>query len=1665
MSDITSAPNKLTTSIVDAIKDLCKVGRYHDALSKAENEWGPITTWNSKEKTLIAIRLYANLGGGRKSDALLLNLWRKDKTSPDILNKICFYKLNNSGPIIAHEFAKKYESIILAENKYTPDLLAFKSLIQKIFMNYAMADALLDKAIVIDPTYSWLTSLKIQLLDVQNESALAKSQAEKHFDAYPSPYNMRVLSSILTKTDGINASIELYEQHAKHYQSANVWFDYAVLLAGNHDWPKCEFAIEQFEKLRIIKDKGDEQYFLSWKGQIAIHYQEIDKAIDFLSEHKGGYWKIVTENLKNSEGKLNRKVLDVPFLKQEHMTCAPTTMAAICRFWGQEFSSKEIADAICFDGTPDTKERQWLRGNNFYFQEFELESELAYALIESDIPFTLVTTHGFSAHLQAVIGFNKQVGTLYVMDPSSSIMQETLTKETIESEAYSGAHCIAFVPAEKSALLSSFTFPATDLYSLWDVYNVAAENNDYVTAKNTVEKLKEIAPEHRITLKVERIFAIWNNDKTTIFDLNNKLLAKFPNETVLLNSNFYCLRDSGKRDEGLTFLSDYVDNNINIDLLGALFNEIYNTNEHQALTAKSLHSLKRLGGYSAYSHWSLANYYWSQQNFELATEHYLYAYCLDETHSDYIESYFKASRYLKKEEETIEFLKERFNKYKIRSPLPAISLYKAYELLDQDHVGIEFLFEALEIHPDDNSLITYLSNKLIDRGLVDRFESIENQIKPHIDQKDFNELIARKNEQFGKFDLALAFFQNSFNDNPFIYKYANSYFSLLHKKGDIAQIDSIIEGLYAKDSQNNQILDYIADWHSDPLFQEKTLTKFVELRPDYGLIRRQLIDVRLKLGMFDQALAQAQETCKNIVGEHINQSYLAKCHLKLGAFEEAKKIARNVLALTVDNDLAFSTLMSASTSKEEKEVSLDYVFSQIQQQITFGSSLWNYWFEANTLLSQHQLKTFIDYLLSHQDHLWYTYSISASYFSQYDDLEKAKELLLTGQKKFPLTPRLYSDLAQLYEIEGNIEQSIEANTQALVMNPAWSDVTKRLCDLLEKHDDKEVAIALLNKGIKHSPDDGVLYGYLADLLIKQGKKQDAIEPLKLAVKYNTEYRWAWNQLINIATESEQSELPHAVAKTLAHQSPHLPHVWRDLAYVTKDKAEKFALLDKSLQCDVYFIPAYQDKIEYLVGKGEYKEALSVLDNTPWKEDLPVELIIQKVDLLMEIGKKKLAITSLKKVLFNTHGYAYLWSKLFNLLEDDSNKQDFIDCCHKSVEKNKHDASVLCYAGENLLKHGSISEKTTAQEYLKKAFNLSPNEQYVVLTYVDSLMKSEKYEEALAVIEVFEKQNSVNYATTRKIGVLCQLKRSDEALQRFKKLLTEKESDYWCLNESFTYLKEEFSFDVLMGLFESQISNLTKEQAYFYTDKCLNVNGNDKYKPVLKTIQGYGNGEHWKGAMLALLEFWSEKDITPAENVIKTCLSRIVETPALVAQLGNIYVNAGHYHSMIKLFERAKDKDDLPAYAFYHYRLALQMLGRWDEATDIINQGIQKQPDNTVHNMRLWYAYELFRTGQELSYQDIEVIDYQELIENEQYVYSVLLVALELGDSPLEFKLSAAEDPLTPLLRKCQQDYQNTLGQPLAMHAQKTLRTRLKQAVRTKSFFGRIKLVWWVSNRF
>src|SRR4029078_11346090 len=97
------------------------------------------------------------------------------------------------------------------------------------------------------------------------------------------------------------------------------------------------------------------------------------------------------KRLEKGGGRGKRVGLKVGFVRQHHMTCAPATLSAISRFWSMPADHLEVAEAICYDGTPAHSERRWAEDHGWATVEFSVTWDAARALIDRGVPFTLTT--------------------------------------------------------------------------------------------------------------------------------------------------------------------------------------------------------------------------------------------------------------------------------------------------------------------------------------------------------------------------------------------------------------------------------------------------------------------------------------------------------------------------------------------------------------------------------------------------------------------------------------------------------------------------------------------------------------------------------------------------------------------------------------------------------------------------------------------------------------------------------------------------------------------------------------------------------------------------------------------------------------------------------------------------------------------------------------------------------------------------------------------------------------------------------------------------------------------------------------------------------------------------------------------------------------------------
>jgi hypothetical protein len=130
---------------------------------------------------------------------------------------------------------------------------------------------------------------------------------------------------------------------------------------------------------------------------IACREENRKLARTLVREFKDEYHRGLAKRLEQTES--SRRIhLEVRFVRQHHATCAPATLAAISQFWKKPCEHAELAEAICYDGTPSHSERKWATNNGWAAREFTVTWATATALLDRGIPFTLTTSEAMTGH-------------------------------------------------------------------------------------------------------------------------------------------------------------------------------------------------------------------------------------------------------------------------------------------------------------------------------------------------------------------------------------------------------------------------------------------------------------------------------------------------------------------------------------------------------------------------------------------------------------------------------------------------------------------------------------------------------------------------------------------------------------------------------------------------------------------------------------------------------------------------------------------------------------------------------------------------------------------------------------------------------------------------------------------------------------------------------------------------------------------------------------------------------------------------------------------------------------------------------------------------------------------------------------------------------------------
>lgn len=1558
--------------------------RYKDAYDYASPHFNFHDLLNQKDKVISAIKLLSRLGNDRGSDALLLRVWRQHRREPDLLVRVLFYKLHAQGPIIAERFCHKHWDLLEQANDSSTDLAVFKILVWIRQKNFSAATESLNKLKQKESDNQWVLRIELMLLREQQLHQEAAELSLRYFSLYPNDLMLVSAAKSLMSAQRHDEAIQLLITHSPDFQNCDLWSDLIYLSAKAQDWDTCQAAINRFESICITPDRNFREQLLVNKAKVALSNQDQPQALQYLAQCTFSYNKSLFSNLQSFQLETGQaeKLLNVPLVRQGHMTCAPATITALVRYWGDQVSQQDIIEKICYDGTPDTLERQWLRDHQYAFVEFELTEQLTYQLIDAGLPFALVTTDGYNSHLQAVIGYNKALGLAYLMDPSSAYRVDYLLSDGLAREAHSGPRALLFVPETKKNLFDNFDFPAMQLFVHTDLLCVALEKRDLASAHHQLCHMQSLDPEHRLTVIAQRRLAVAQHDELEIARQNRRMLQHYPNHVPWHISLFHSLKNQGLAQQALSYLTEQANRLNHLELWIALFAYLYNQHQHKTQSLQILKKLELRGCYHAEVYQLLADYYWQERNYEQACEYYFISCNLDQTQSSYFESYFKACRFLNRSEHAIELLEQNYFKYRQRSALPAISLCKALNWQSREQQGLDILYQALQFRPDDQELIHFTLDQLLLNGKKTELHQLLAEKTALLSESEHWYWQGKLAKASGDYKEAAHFHQKRFQLTPWKPSVAEAYFQVLLDAGNTEELRQQLANLNQLEAEQPILQDYLADWHPDDQVSATSLEKLAAEFPHHDVYQRRRIDLLLKQKRLEEAEIATLQLLRQMPHKESNQLLLAQVWKQQKKITAAYEQVKIILSQDIDFTDAIDLLFELSETPSQQKASLAFMYGQMQVQTLYGNGIWYYWFNGEELLDEQQQQDFISRILQPHCHLWES-RVVWSRILKNSDLHASLEQLQKAAEDFPFLPRVHLELADTYRLLGDKQQAITSYQQAVLINPQWSYAQRRLVEYLEDQAEFDLAYNSLCHAIKYLPTDGLIHGFMADALIRTQQIQSAITHLTTAVKHNTEYPWAWRQLKKWTDEQGDNDFALRLAEELVRERPTKVEPLLAITYVTEQPEHKIQNWLKVLELAPRRLDVHKSLLEFYVKQGQFNEVFAHITQHFPEQQKPLEIVSVQAKAYEETGQTELAIELLSAVLLQQNCELSYWEHLLALQGYAENKTAQQQTALLLLEKQPHQAASLAVSADILLtaKQPELVEKAVAA--LKYACQLAPSNQSVVITYADYLLEHKHYQECGELLDNIRQFHTNQWINQRQILLHLALDQQRLACELWVELVKSKEDSFWLYN-SLLDTENQSVQNSFIALAEQHLEDSASILGFVLMKFLLKNDLSQRATQLIKTLPFC---DAWDGAYEAYLDYCSKQAILPPDHLSSPYLSRIKQNADLVGKYGYMLRSTLRYYDAAALYAKLPAAQRL-CYTSYHYALTLLDIDRHQDAYQILCEGMNSKPDNCFHNLQLWYiacSFEQNGSGLEM----LDYVDATELTSTEVELFKLL----------------------------------------------------------------------------
>lgn len=1359
--------------ILERVRTLYDAGLLLQAWQAAQS-LGPLQHWQGTRARLLAGRLASQLSADRLGDSLILRAWRADRTEPEAVLYGAMSLHSIRGSLAALDVLNA-SGILEADTPLRWDATAYAAWFHATFRDFETADGLIARALDASGT-AWIWTQRAAIHEMADRYPDALEASRHAMELNPRSrsaiqYTARFLS--LFERDA--EAIELLRDALAALESPRIAAQLANLEFETGQFREALATLERFDALSPIKDKGAVSWLAGRRCDVHSRLGDLPRALEQARLSASGFYKQVATRLEQAAPGARQVMLPVGFVRQHHMTCAPATISALSRYWSRPADHLEMAESICYDGTPHHSQRRWAIGNGWHAREFTASWDAARALLDAGIPFTLSTVHPGSAHLQAAIGYDAARGTLLIRDPYERVHTEFAEAPFFESYRATGPRGMAMVPAGERARLDALDLPEAGLHDVAHEVQDALVAHDRGRAAAKCAEIAALAPGHRIEIGARRSLASYDGDLPADLRATEELLASHPEDVNLRLSKAALLRQLAAPEAHLDYVRAQCEGAAPHSLLRLrLARVLLDDARHRAEAVRILRRLVR-GWCKAETLSALADAHWHAGEYPRAVELYRLASTLEETDEDHARAYFRAARMVRGEERALAYLHHRIRRLGHLSAQPAITLYDCLDELDRATEARMVFEEALAAHPDDGAMLLFAARVAASAGDNARADNHLAGARNRSRESDWLRAAARIHYQRGELAEALRRWEQVAAAQPLDLGAQRAVAGLKHELSGRASAVAYLRAVADRFPHHQGLCELLADWLDEaPLpEQEAALHRLLDINPANAWAQRQLALILAKQRRFEEAharMATARELAPNTVAWH---NVLGNILFIEGRRDAARGEFRNALRLSVDSDFAVNRLLEACAGIEERRAELAFVLGEMKRQVIYGDALPAYQRHARETLDPGTLATLLDEARAARPDLWQAWVACIRQRIELQQLDLAQALCDAAIARFPVLPRMHVERAGIARVAGDRATERAALAEALRLSPGWSLAARKLSDAIEAGGDFAASRAVIETALRHSPADALLRGYLGHALWQLGERGAAIAQLEQAATLDPEYDWAWRTLKGRAAEEGRPEAAIELARRLAAQRPGEMRPWLAVARVADDAEERLAALDRAIGLSPLAPEPNELKLDLLIELKRYDDALALVDATAWGEQPPVSLRAKGCRILAARGDIPGAIARMQKVLATDPNHHSGWE----LLADwHSTRQDwpaYLAAAREMCRIAPNDATSLGYLAHALSK---AEPGTDIRPHLRRAQHLKPDYAYAGQTLFDLELEAGDLDAAESALRTLTPHVNTGYTRWREIQLATRRRDRKTALDLFWTMWAVREDD-------------------------------------------------------------------------------------------------------------------------------------------------------------------------------------------------------------------------------------------------------------------------------------------------